>query len=220
MSVIGEFTIPAESFALDHALAADPAMTVRADRLASHSAMEVLPFLWATGGDLDAFQRTLSDDPSTTEVTVADETDGGTLYRMEWTDEFRELINTMVDHHAAITDASGRDGTWTLRLRFAEEGMVSAFQTHFREAGVQFEVEQLTRPKEPRQREFGLTERQYEALVAAVDEGYYEIPRTTSVEELGEVLDISANSVSQRLRRGSEVLVRNTLRTDEDDGAA
>lgn len=217
MSIVGEFTIPANGFALDHALSTVPETTIEADRLASHSTMEVLPFLWATGGDLATFQQALEDDPTVTAVTVAEETDDEVLYRMEWCPDFCDLMNEIVDHHAAITEATARDGQWHLNLRFADEEMISEFQDHFRETGHSFEVHQLSRPNEPRQREYGLTEEQYEALVAAARNGYFQVPRATSVEELGEALDVSANAVSQRLRRGSEALVRNALTISDDE---
>ncbi|WP_232687082.1 bacterio-opsin activator domain-containing protein [Halobacterium zhouii] len=216
MSVVGNFTIVAESFALDHALSTAPDVTVEADRLASHSPQEVFPFLWAADGDLEGFQRALEDDPTTTSVSVAEETENELLYRLEWSEEFQDLIQQMVDHHAAILEAKARSGRWHLRLRFADEQMVSTFRSHFREAGREFEVNQLYHPTDPRQRTFGLTAEQHEALVTAVDEGYFAIPRETSTAELSEALDVSANAVSERIRRGCETLVRSGLVRAED----
>lgn len=211
MSVVGDFTVPAHSFALSHTLSAAPRTTVEADRLASHSSMEVLPFIWATGEDLECFDRALGEDPTVESVTVAEETEQEVLYRIVWDSSVRRLIDEVVDHHAAITEASASDETWRFRLRFAEPEMVSEFQDHFRETGRQFDVERLNRPTEPRQHVHGLTEEQQEALVAAVAEGYFSIPRRISAEELGEALGISANAASQRLRRGSDALIRSVL---------
>ena len=217
MSVVGDFTIPAESFALEHALSTVPEMTMEADRLASHSPDEVFPFFWATGGDFEGFQQALEDDPTTTAVSVAEETEDEVLYRFEWNQDVLDLIKEIIDHHASIAEATARDGQWHLRLRFASEGMVSEFQNYFRENGHNFQVHRLARPREPRQEEYGLTKEQYDALVAAVRGGYYRVPRATSVEELGETLGISANAVSQRLRRGTEAVLQNSLTiTDEN----
>lgn len=216
MSVVGDFTIPAGAFALERALSTDPEMTIEADRLASHSPREVFPFLWATGGDFERFYRALEDDPTVTSVGIADETENGVLYRLEWSDAFCNLIHEMVDHHAAIMEAKAHGDEWNLRLRFAEEGMVSSFQNHFRETGHQFDVNQLYHPTEPRQRAFGLTAEQHEALVAAVNEGYFTIPRTASAEEVSETLGISANAVSERIRRGCETLIRSELILPDD----
>lgn len=217
MSVIGDFRISAEVFALDHTLSEVPKMTIEADRMASHSPREVFPFFWATGGDFEAFTQALDEDPSTETVSVADELGNEVLYRLTWDDGFQELLHEMIDHHAAIMEATAHGSYWRLRLRFAEEGMVSPFRTHFQETGREFEVMSLQTPTEPRQRRYGLTPEQYEALVAADNEGYFSIPRTTSVEEIGAALDISANAVSERIRRGCETLIRTSLMLDTDD---
>ncbi|WP_134669363.1 helix-turn-helix domain-containing protein [Halorussus marinus] len=218
MSIVGEFTIPARAFALAEALSAVPEMTIEADRLATHSPREVFPFLWATGGDFERFRRALADDPTVAEVDVAEEADGEVLYRVVWTDEVCDLVHDMIDHHAVIIEATARSDRWTLRLRFAEEEMVSSFQTHFRETDHSFEVNHLTHPAEPRQREFGLTPAQYEALVTAAEAGYFAVPRAASAEEIGEALGISANAASQRIRRGSEALVRSALTLPDETG--
>ena len=217
MSVLGDFTIPAKAFALEQALSTDPEMTLEADRLASHSPREVFPFLWATGGEFDGFEGALDDDPTVENVNVADETESEVLYRLKWSDDLCSLVHDMVDHHAAIVEARARDGQWNLRLRFATEELVSSFQDHFRETGHRFEVNQLYHPTEPRQRVFGLTAEQHEALVTAVDAGYFSVPRTASAEEVSERLGISANAVSERVRRGSQTLVRSALMLSDDD---
>ena len=216
MSVVGDFRVPTEAFALKHALPAVPEMRVESDRMASHSPEEVMPFLWATGGDFGAFADALDEDPLVDTVSIADEVGGEVLYRLTWEEPFRDLIHEMIDHHASILEATARGDHWRLRLRFAEEGMVSSFQSHFRETGRTFEVLSLRPPEGPRQRKYDLTPEQYEALVAAVRSGYFSIPRATSLEAVGKTLGISANAASQRIRRGSEALVRASLMTDSE----
>lgn len=215
MSVIGDFTISTEAFTLDHALSTVPEMHLEADRLASHSAMEVMPFLWATGGNLDAFHQAINDDPAVESATIAEDTAGERLYRVLWGDAFIDLINEIVDHHAGITRAKAEGQQWSLRLRFAEEEMVSEFQRYFREHGHEFEVQSLSTPKAPRQGEFGLTGGQREALVEAVRSGYFSVPRATSAGELGDRLDISTNATSERLRRGCDTLIRSALMLED-----
>ena len=216
MSVVGDFRIPAGSFALEHALPAVPEMRVEADRMSSHSPEEVMPFLWATGGDFEAFADALDEDPLVDTVSVVEEVGEEALYRLVWEEPFLELIHEMVDHHASVLEATARGDHWRLRLRFADEGRVSSFQSHFRETGRRFEVLSLRPPEGPRQREYGLTPEQHEALVTAVRSGYFSIPRETSVEAVGETLGISANAASQRIRRGSEALVRSSLMTGSE----
>lgn len=217
MSVVGDFTVPSKAFALEQALSTVPEMTIEADRLASHSPKEVFPFLWARGGDFGRFHDALADAPTVTDVSVAEESEDEVLYRMEWSDSYCDLIHEMVDHHAAILEANARGDEWKLRLRFSREEMLSAFQDHFREEGHRFDVQQLYHPTEPRQRAFGLTAEQHEALVTAVNEGYFAIPRTGSAEGVSDQLGISANAVSERIRRGCETLVQSGLMIPDED---
>jgi predicted DNA binding protein len=55
---------------------------------------------------------------------------------------------------------------------------------------------------------------QREALVLAVERGYYDIPRRCSTAELAAVLGVSDQAVSERLRRGIATLVERTLGDD------
>lgn len=217
MSVIGEFSIPSSSFALDEALTEDPSIVVEAERMATHSTMQVMPFLWGSGCDAEEFRDVLLADPSMEEVSVSEDTGDGVLYKVVWEQAFRDLVDAMVDHHGAMVEATGTDGTWYLTLRFAEEHHVGEFQDHFREEGRNFEVERLYQPTAPRQREYKLTPEQRDALVAAYSAGYFDVPRRSSASDLAAELGISTNAVSARLRRGSANLVDSSLVIDEDD---
>ncbi|ERG89195.1 MAG: putative DNA binding protein [halophilic archaeon J07HX5] len=56
-----------------------------------------------------------------------------------------------------------------------------------------------------------LTDAQLEAMTAAVENGYYDIPRDISTAELGDQLGISDQAVTERLRRGISTLAANTM---------
>jgi len=220
MSVIGEFTIPAESFVLEQTLSATPDLLIEVDRLASHGPEQVFPFLWMNRDDGEEFQQVLQTDPTVSSVAIAEQTDSHVLYLITWVQEFRELIEEIVDHHAAIIQATAQNDQWQLQLRFAGEDQVTEFQQHFRDKGTPFTVRSISRPEDSRQPKYGLTAEQHDTLVTAVREGYFQVPRTTTAEAVGNTLDISANAVSQRLRRGVDTLVRNTLVMSDDQSSS
>lgn len=64
--------------------------------------------------------------------------------------------------------------------------------------------------------EYGLTDRQKEALTLALSRGYYESPRQVSTEELAEELGISQPSMSNLLRRAERQLMSSTLGSQAD----
>ncbi|RBI64490.1 bacterio-opsin activator [halophilic archaeon] len=217
MSVIANFTVPAEAFTLQRALTAVPDMTVEAERLASHSAEWALPFLWASGGDFERFHGAMQDDPTVANTAVIEETDSDVLYKIHWSDSVIELINEMIDQEATILEAQAQAQDWWLRLRFSEEKQVSSFHDHFAERGHRFEVGRVYHPSAPRQRKYGLTAEQRDALVAASRNGYFSVPRDISTEGLADVLGVSSNAVSQRIRRAYANLVQHTLLAGTDE---
>ena len=56
-----------------------------------------------------------------------------------------------------------------------------------------------------------LTGEQRQTLAAAFEQGYFAEPRETSLQELGEALDLSASAVGGRLKRGMKSLIGETL---------
>ncbi|WP_066415441.1 helix-turn-helix domain-containing protein [Halorubrum aethiopicum] len=53
----------------------------------------------------------------------------------------------------------------------------------------------------------GLTDRQFDALAAAVESGYYESPREATVEEVAERIDASASTASEHLRKAESAVM-------------
>lgn len=53
----------------------------------------------------------------------------------------------------------------------------------------------------------GLTDRQFDALAAAVEEGYYESPRETTVEAVAERIDAAPSTASEHLRKAESAVM-------------
>lgn len=212
MSLIAEFSIPADSFALGHALEAAPGTRVEIERLATHSREWVMPFFWVSGDDVDQFADALEDDPTVEAFETLDALDGTYLYEIRWDEEIEQLVDEMVNRHGIVRQAIANKDEWFLKLRFTDEGFLSEFRDHFE--GETFELHRKYRTTEPKDGEFGLTPEQRETLVLASELGYFSVPRNATVEDIAERLDISANSVSQRLRRAHDTLIRHTLVID------
>ena len=210
MSFVAEFFVPTDAFALGDALEAVPEMSVEVERLATHSREWVMPFIWASGGDLDEFEAALEADPTVVDVTILDRLDDVGLYMIQWSEQVESHVDAMIDQHAILQQAIA-DDEWYLKIRFSEEEHLSEFQEYFES---NFELHRKYRTTEPKRGEFGLTPEQREALVVASELGYFSVPREATVEDIADRLGISANSVSQRLRRAHDALIQNTLLVD------
>lgn len=60
-----------------------------------------------------------------------------------------------------------------------------------------------------------LSPQQRDALLTAYRQGYFEVPRRTTLSELADTVEISDSALSQRLRRGTGALVEQTLLADD-----
>ena len=216
--IIAEFSIPAESFALADALAAHPEIVVHADRSAAHAPGATLPCIWTTGGDVDGFGEAIADDPSVQEVFATADFDDEKLYHIGWDDDVRSLIAEMIDHEGVILEANANEDVWRLRIRFMSREQFNAFREYFTQSGHTFTLERIIEAKHPRHTRGDVTPAQYEALRTAVELGYYQIPRAASIRDVADALDVSHQTVSERLRRGTENLVNEMLSVELAEG--
>ncbi|KZN26387.1 DNA-binding protein [Haladaptatus sp. R4] len=99
---------------------------------------------------------------------------------------------------------------WVQTGRFAHRAAFDEFRTFWQENG-EFTLRRLTTDGEPEPPGDGLTDRQQEALRTAYEMGYFEIPRTASLDAVASELGVSASSLSERLRRAQTHLVETTV---------
>lgn len=211
MSVITEFTIPAEAFALEHTFDIVSDATIQIERLASHSREWVMPFCWVTCDDIGAVTDALQEDPTVDEVRPLDSEPDVAYLNVHWNERVQSLIDEIVDQNGIMQEVEATDGHWYLKLKFLDQEAVQQFQTYFDEKNHSFELQRLYDGTAPKEQEYDLTASQREALVTALEMGYFSVPREATIEDLATELDISTNAVSQRLRRANRNLTRNTL---------
>lgn len=211
MSVIAEFQLPPDQFALAHTFDQMTDVTIEVERLATHSREWVMPFLWARNDSMDDFIAVIEDDPSVKEVTPLDIEDDFGHFNIIWDDEVQQFVDKIVDMHGVMLEAEAQPRGWFFKLQFVDQGAFEEFQSYFGEQDVTFDLLRLSQAGAPKDREYDLTPRQREVLSEALDAGYFDVPREIGIEDLAERLDISSNAVSERLRRATANLVRNTL---------
>lgn len=67
---------------------------------------------------------------------------------------------------------------------------------------------------------FNLTEKQEAVLVEAIEGGYFEIPRGSTLGDIADHLSISEQAASERLRRAMASLARAAVTNAAGDGLA
>lgn len=215
MAIIVRGQIPSDEFALHHALRSLPETRFRVERIVESGEEAIMPLLWARGTDWEALEAAVDEDSSVDRVQLLATFDDEFLFRVEWLDQVRILLQMLTSPGATVLDAFGRDERWRLRLLFPERQTFSETHDFCERHGLTFEIESVRElDTEPAGR-YGLTTGQYRALVCAAEQGYFSVPRETTLEELADEADVSHQALSERLRRGTEALIKDALVLDE-----
>lgn len=212
MTLFGAFLVDAEQFPLSRTLQDSPEIVIEVERVVATDEL-VTPYFWMTGGSVDAFEEAAADDPTMDELRRLDTFDDGTLYRADWTEHGDVLAFAYTQVGTTILEATGQDRQWELRMQFDGRDHLEQFRTHLHTNELVFtltELHEINHARSPGQ--YGLTEKQEEALVTAWDMDYFETPREVTLSAIAEELGISEQALSNRLRRGYETLIANTLR--------
>ncbi|MFC6991688.1 helix-turn-helix domain-containing protein [Haladaptatus sp. GCM10025707] len=197
------------------------ALTARTDVVVTVEEKRALPsgvvrfLFWACTEDFDTFETALADDPTVKAPSVLHEVEDKRLYRVELTEEGKATTvhQAYVELDAVLLEGKGTRDGWFLQMRFPDHATFKEFRQRCDDVGVEVDLYTIYNQTESSSGDpiYNLTECQQDALVAAYDMGYFEIPRNTSLADLASELGVSSQATSERLRRGTERLVRHSL---------
>lgn len=211
MATIAEFTVPSEAFPLGSLLEDVPGASVELDRIVP-TRNTLVPYVWVRDGDSATIQAAVRDRSDLSTMTVVEEVDDVVLYRSEWNADVRGILTCIAESDVSLLSGTGSGGVWVFEVRADSQDGVAAFQQCCNDSDIPLTLRRLHSLAEMETRgRYDLTTEQQEALVLAFEEGYYEDPSETDLESLACRLDISAPSMSARLKRGYRNLIGSTL---------
>ncbi|WP_416839118.1 helix-turn-helix domain-containing protein [Haloferax sp. DFSO52] len=215
MSCIAEFTITSQALPLSDAIGSAPGMRLDVEQSVATDPVRPVLFLWASGGDFEAFESGLEADESVVSHEPMESLPGRRLYRVQVSDEAGAVVYpTDAEVESCRLDAAfTADGLHT-RMRFPDRDALVRYRTRCSEIGLEMKVRRIYQGDVAVTSGYGLSEKQQEILRLAADSGYFEVPRTVSLSDLAAELDISTQSASERLRRGVGALVSSTVCSD------
>ena len=151
-------------------------------------------------GDLDRYREILRETPSVRRFAVSGEESGYCYSQLEPTPAYRAMLRQrdaaefIIEMPISYTDDGG------LRMTIVgQEGDLTAVPELFE--GLEIELNS-TGPYVPGGGDVFsvLTDRQQETLTTAIQFGYYETPRESTLDDLGAALDIDPATVGKHLR--------------------
>ncbi|WP_226479210.1 helix-turn-helix domain-containing protein [Natrinema amylolyticum] len=194
------------------ATASDSVLRVEDILASEHSRLVVI--FWAESETFDTLETAL-DEAMVATYSILGTRGNRRLYRVELSDQsptsYTEFVQLeIVPINTTITPTGFRS-----HARFADRETLAEFHGACEKYDIELQLDQIFEAPPEADDRYGLTQKQRETLLAAHEAGYFEIPRTGSLEEIGAELGVSAPSVSERLRRAQDRLIRHTIVIDE-----
>lgn len=212
MSFIAEYTINSPVLKETHKRV--PEMTFEMEDLQLLEGVQPKYVFWARGGDFNRLEEVLGRDSYVESFSHLTTVGERRLYRVNFAHQAREKMT--------YPEASRFDIVF-LGATSTNDGVHFRAQVPTRDALMEFrevcEIKDLSFRLDRIYQEDGgettdqyeMTDRQQEALLLAYERGYYGANREVSLEDLADDLNISRQAFADRLRRGLEKLLANTI---------
>ena len=213
MTVICRFIIDADDFDFGRTL---KATTTRID-LTQFVPIDgqFIPYFWKVhDGNIEAFEQSVRNSPVVESLTNLDGRVNATLYQIQWTDSIDGFLDALRIHEILVEKANTiRGESWEFRVRAQSQKALSAFQDTCSEQRIHLDIRRAVKnPEEYHEGLMGVTAKQHDALALALEEGYFDIPREITLEELAEMVSISRQSFARRLQRAHKSIATNLLK--------
>ena len=142
---------------------------------------------------------------------------GKAIYSVEYTDDAKVLSPVISAANGVILDMENDGRAWILTVWIPERTDLVQLWDYAQGNDIDIELLRVNEYDGLDEADAGLTDSQREALLVAVEAGYFEEPRDATLGDVAADLDISQPAASGLLRRGIKRLVVSSLMDDGDE---
>lgn len=221
MSLIAELRLSSPELPLTESVSAVPEMRLQVEQAIAEDPEQPILFLWASGDDFEEFETALESDVTIENPALLEDAGERRLYRVQISDRANIVMYPTdlavgASRLAVTATARGID----IRMRFPDRDALGHFRDICDKRDISLSLHTLYEGSDSSARgRYGLSAEQQRTLSRASESGYYRVPREIGLDELSDDLGISRQAASERLRRGTDVLIQNTLETIEIETA-
>jgi predicted DNA binding protein len=212
MATIIDFRVSPDDFALASTMRDGPSFRLTVEQSVTHTADSMIPFVWVTTSNFSVFEEIVAMDPSVDSLSRLTDLDTTRLYRIDWIEDITTVLQLLIGDGNVINSVQLNHGRWEFQLICPEHVSLSEIYSDCIEHGLSIDVGSIYELDSHYQSECTLTDLQYATLNTAKKMGYYEVPRKVCLTDLAEVLGVSHQALSERLRRAHGRLIEDTIK--------
>ncbi|WP_049985600.1 helix-turn-helix domain-containing protein [Halobellus rufus] len=174
-------------------------------------------FYHIESSDFGRFEDGLRNDSTIGEFERVIETrDEKAIYSFEYTDEAKILSPVISAANGVILDMENDGSAWILTVWIPDRTDLVHLWDYAQQHEIDIDLLRVNEYDSLGNTDAGLTDSQREALLVALEKGYFEEPRNATLSEVAADLDISQPAASGLLRRGTKRLVISSLVDDSE----
>ena len=215
--ILAVFRVEHPDIALTGTVAHDETATIRPIRQAGTDPESDRYLFSVTSDDFDAFEAGLAADPTVEVWERLIRLEDEAVYAFTYADD-AILLSTEIGRSNGVVLEMLNEGTaWIFKTWFPNRSLAQHVWDFAKEHGADIELDRINEHGSIVSGSYGLTETQREAILVALETGYFDEPRGATLGEVARHLDISQPAASGLLRRGLKRLVRSTVAESDGD---
>ncbi|WP_458188209.1 helix-turn-helix domain-containing protein [Haladaptatus sp. NG-WS-4] len=168
---------------------------------------------WVHCEDFETFERVVLSDSTVEDFEVLAPGPDRRLYRVTLSETGESALTypIAVEHDITFLEVRGTDSGTQVSARVPDREDLFSFREKLSERGISFQLKRIFQADPSHDTQYGVTDRQREVLLYALEEGYFDVPRRITLGELAAEFDVSDQAVSTLFRRGQANLLHHTL---------
>lgn len=168
--------------------------------------------------DYDHFEVGLRKDPTVREYEQVLRIEDTAVYAFSYTDDVLLFSTEIVQNNGLVLDIRNDGPIWVVKAWLPNRQAARELWDFAEKHDIEMNIDRINMHASILSNGYGLTTTQRETLVSALELGYFDEPRSTTLEELATERGVSQPAVSGTLRRGFKRLLEATLAEEEDGG--
>lgn len=140
------------------------------------------------------------------------------VYALPYKDDGLLFSPVIVKANGIVLDIRNEGSTWIVKAWLPNRGVARQLWEFAEDHGIEMTIDRINPHTSILSSGFGLTTTQREALITAFESGYFDEPRSVSLDDLASEIGISQPTLSRLLRRGFRRLLEATLAEEENEG--
>lgn len=169
-------------------------------------------FYHIASSNFPRFEDGLRNDRTISEFERVTETgENKSIYSFKYTDEAKVLSPVISAANGVILDMENDGSAWILSVWMPDRTDLANLWDYAQQNDIEIELLRVNEYASLGTTDAGLTDSQRDALLTALEKGYFEEPRNATLGDVAAELDISQPAASGLLRRGIKRLIISSM---------